>query len=131
MADLVPLAERGVYQGFIVLVWALAAGVGPVIVGGRGAVHRTVSLMRPIIRAQFWLRKLHGDGCFVSDFLMALLSMSPLTCDYRPELAPDGHCFRPRFDLPPRALSTRIRPGKTGSGRLDVSTTRPLYLRSG
>ncbi|OJT04410.1 hypothetical protein TRAPUB_4866 [Trametes pubescens] len=31
MADLVPLAERGVYQGFIVLVWALAAGVGPVI----------------------------------------------------------------------------------------------------
>ncbi|KAI0637536.1 iron permease [Trametes polyzona] len=30
-SDLVPLAERGIYQGMIVLVWALAAGVGPVI----------------------------------------------------------------------------------------------------
>lgn len=68
MADLVPLAERGVYQGFIVLVWALAAGVGPVIVCGHRNIHRTVPLMRLIIRAQFWLRKLHGDGCSVSDF---------------------------------------------------------------
>ncbi|KAH9887680.1 iron permease [Cubamyces lactineus] len=32
-SDLVSLAERGVYQGMIVLVWALAAGVGPVIGG--------------------------------------------------------------------------------------------------
>lgn len=71
MADLVPLAERGVYQGFIVLVWALAAGVGPVIVCGRRFIHCTLPLtVRPIIRAQFWLRKLHGDGCSVSDLLI-------------------------------------------------------------
>ncbi|KAI0640583.1 iron permease [Trametes meyenii] len=31
MSDLVSLAERGVYQGMIVLVWAFAAGIGPVL----------------------------------------------------------------------------------------------------
>ncbi|KAH8078743.1 iron permease [Cristinia sonorae] len=33
IADLVPLSERGLYQGFIGLVFSLAAGIGP-IVGG-------------------------------------------------------------------------------------------------
>ncbi|KAH9933591.1 iron permease [Epithele typhae] len=32
-SDLVPLAERGLYQGLLVLTWAFAAGVGPVIGG--------------------------------------------------------------------------------------------------
>ncbi|KAI9056773.1 iron permease [Trametes sanguinea] len=32
-SDLVPLAERGVYQGFLVLTWAFAAAIGPVIGG--------------------------------------------------------------------------------------------------
>ena len=32
LSDLVPLAERGTYQGILILVWALAAGVGPLIV---------------------------------------------------------------------------------------------------
>ena len=32
VSDLVPLAERGLYQGLIGLVWALASGVGPPIV---------------------------------------------------------------------------------------------------
>lgn len=31
-SDLVPLAERGVYQGFLVLTWAFAAAIGPAIV---------------------------------------------------------------------------------------------------
>ncbi|CDO77989.1 hypothetical protein BN946_scf184673.g1 [Trametes cinnabarina] len=33
ISDLVPLAERGVYQGFLVLTWAFAAAIGPVIGG--------------------------------------------------------------------------------------------------
>ncbi|EIW57898.1 iron permease [Trametes versicolor FP-101664 SS1] len=32
-SDLVPLAERGIYQGFLVLTWAFAAAIGPVIGG--------------------------------------------------------------------------------------------------
>lgn len=31
-SDLVPLAERGLFQGIVGLVWALACGVGPPIV---------------------------------------------------------------------------------------------------
>ena len=31
-SDIVPLAERGLYQGLIGAVWALASGVGPPIV---------------------------------------------------------------------------------------------------
>ena len=33
VSDLVPLAERGLYQGILGLVWSLAAGIGPPIVG--------------------------------------------------------------------------------------------------
>ena len=32
-SDLIPLAERGVYQGFLVLTWAFAAAIGPIIGG--------------------------------------------------------------------------------------------------
>ena len=32
-SDLVPLAERGVYQGFLVLTWSFAAAIGPIIGG--------------------------------------------------------------------------------------------------
>ncbi|KAI0636102.1 Mfs1.1 [Trametes polyzona] len=33
VSDLVPLAERGVYQGFLIMTWALAAAIGPIIGG--------------------------------------------------------------------------------------------------
>ncbi|KAJ7495971.1 major facilitator superfamily domain-containing protein [Mycena galericulata] len=33
VADLVPLAERGAYQGFKTMMWACAAGVGPILGG--------------------------------------------------------------------------------------------------
>jgi MFS family permease len=33
VADLVPLSERGAYQGFKTMMWACAAGIGPIIVG--------------------------------------------------------------------------------------------------
>ena len=33
VSDLVPLAERGLCQGILGLVWSLAAGIGPPIVG--------------------------------------------------------------------------------------------------
>ncbi|KAI0648727.1 iron permease [Trametes meyenii] len=33
LADLVPLAERGTYQGILILVWALAGAIGPAIGG--------------------------------------------------------------------------------------------------
>ena len=32
VSDLVPLAERGLYQGAIGLTWSLASGVGPPLV---------------------------------------------------------------------------------------------------
>ena len=32
-SDLVPLAERGLYQGILGLTWSFASGVGPPIVG--------------------------------------------------------------------------------------------------
>lgn len=32
IADLVPLSERGLYEGIIGLAWAFASGVGPPIV---------------------------------------------------------------------------------------------------
>ncbi|GBE86270.1 Efflux pump FUS6 [Sparassis crispa] len=38
VSDLVPLAERGVYQGLIGLVWAVASGIGPPV-GGAFAQH--------------------------------------------------------------------------------------------
>ena len=31
-SDLVPLAERGLYQGLLGLTWSLASGIGPPIV---------------------------------------------------------------------------------------------------
>ncbi|KAH8824449.1 major facilitator superfamily domain-containing protein [Flagelloscypha sp. PMI_526] len=33
VSDLVPLVERGAYQGFLILTWALASAIGPVIGG--------------------------------------------------------------------------------------------------
>ena len=33
LGDLVTLAERGTYQGILILVWAVAGAVGPIIVG--------------------------------------------------------------------------------------------------
>ncbi|EIW57867.1 Mfs1.1 [Trametes versicolor FP-101664 SS1] len=33
VSDLVPLAERGIYQGFLIMTWALAAAIGPIIGG--------------------------------------------------------------------------------------------------
>ena len=32
VSDLVPLAERGLYQGLVGLTWAFACGIGPPIV---------------------------------------------------------------------------------------------------
>lgn len=32
VSDLVPLAERGIYEGLLGLVWAFASGIGPPVV---------------------------------------------------------------------------------------------------
>lgn len=32
VADLVPLAERGLYQGFKTMMWTCASGLGPILV---------------------------------------------------------------------------------------------------
>lgn len=34
-SDLVPLAERGLYQGMLGLTWSFASGIGPPIVSAR------------------------------------------------------------------------------------------------
>ena len=40
-SDLVPLAERGLYQGILGLTWAFASGVGPPIVRTENLVSST------------------------------------------------------------------------------------------
>lgn len=32
LSDLVPLVERGLFQGLVVIAWAFAAAIGPVVV---------------------------------------------------------------------------------------------------
>lgn len=64
-ADLVPLAERGAYQGIIVLVWALAAGVGPVIVSATPLTTLATTHAQQF-RALRSPRRLRGDGSSVS-----------------------------------------------------------------
>lgn len=63
-SDLVPLAERGVYQGMIGLTWALACGVGPPLV----STPCLLEVMESIImrcREVSSLAKPRGAGCSV------------------------------------------------------------------
>ena len=46
VSDLVPLVERGAYQGMVVLAWAFAAAIGPVIVRNY-AFSRDLARVRP------------------------------------------------------------------------------------
>ena len=39
-SDLVPLAERGIYQGLLGLTWSFASGIGPPIVSTESHYHR-------------------------------------------------------------------------------------------
>jgi MFS family permease len=48
-SDLVPLAERGLYQGIIAATWALAASIGPPLVSELLDIFRRV-LLTPIVR---------------------------------------------------------------------------------
>ncbi|KAJ7066027.1 iron permease [Mycena amicta] len=62
VADLVPLAERGIYQGFLALVWSLAASVGPPIGG---------ALANQGDKAWRWLFYLNLPLCGISLVLVA------------------------------------------------------------
>ena len=39
ISDLIPLAERGTYQGFLAMVWSLASGIGPPIVSASFSIY--------------------------------------------------------------------------------------------
>ena len=43
VSDLVPLAERGLYQGLVILTWSLASGIGPPIVSSCGSEESRLS----------------------------------------------------------------------------------------
>ncbi|KAH8833360.1 major facilitator superfamily domain-containing protein [Flagelloscypha sp. PMI_526] len=57
ISDLVPLVERGAYQGFLILTWALASAIGPVIGGSLAerASWRWLFYMNVPISAIAWL----------------------------------------------------------------------------
>ncbi|KAF7310094.1 Iron permease [Mycena indigotica] len=62
VADLVPLAERGIYQGFLALIWSLASSVGPPIGG---------ALANKGTKAWRWLFFLNLPLCGISFLLVA------------------------------------------------------------
>lgn len=92
ISDLVPLSQRGLYQGLIGLTFALASAIGPPLVR-----HLTTSIMKPnqdefSLREVLWLRRLLGDGSFVS--LIKVLSMSEYFV-----LKQVGFLFRHQFTI--------------------------------
>lgn len=70
LSDLVPLVERGVFQGLVVIAWAFAAAIGPVVVSIY--VHNICGLPYEGIanagycRVAPWRRMRPGDGSSVS-----------------------------------------------------------------
>ena len=73
-SDLVPLAERGLYQGLLVLTWAFAAAIGPVIVRVWRAVCARSLADMGYLRAVHSLRKRRGGGFSVSLVLICLFA---------------------------------------------------------
>lgn len=65
-SDLVPLGERGVYQGILGLTWSFASGIGPPIVSLAFSIFRRLP-MNTKNRVGLLPRGHHGAGCFVSD----------------------------------------------------------------
>ncbi|KAF7308181.1 Iron permease [Mycena chlorophos] len=63
IADLVPLAERGAYQGFLALVWSIGSCIGPPIGGALANVND---------KAWRWLFWLNLPLCGISFVLVAL-----------------------------------------------------------
>ncbi|KAJ7065624.1 iron permease [Mycena amicta] len=63
IADLVPLAERGAYQGFLALVWSIGSCIGPPIGGALASVDG---------KAWRWLFWLNLPLCGMSFILVAL-----------------------------------------------------------
>ncbi|KAF7308132.1 MFS domain-containing protein [Mycena chlorophos] len=61
IADLVPLAERGIYQGFLAVIWSLASSIGPPIGGALANVNH---------KAWRWLFFLNLPLCGLSFFLV-------------------------------------------------------------
>ena len=63
VADLVPITERGAFQGLLGIVWSFACGIGPIIVSNTLTDYR--SILTRIHRAVPCLRKRLGVGCSV------------------------------------------------------------------
>lgn len=74
ISDLVPLSQRGLYQGFIGLTFALASGIGPPVVSLYDI--RPYDVITLSFREVHWRRKLLGDGFSVSSFTSVHASMT-------------------------------------------------------
>ena len=72
LGDLVSLAERGTYQGILILVWALAGAIGPTIVRGPSERAWICLSLTVLVRSEGWLA---GSRC---DLAMAVLYVSYL-----------------------------------------------------
>ena len=118
LGDLVTLAERGTYQGILILVWALAGAIGPTIVS---LVCTEVSAHIELVnfRLVHWLRTRLGDGFSVSTIL-CFVDSAPHQVRCRSEHS----SYRHRHDLGrllPPTQGSRSRPalGSEADG-LDV-----------
>ncbi len=75
-SDLVPLAERGLYQGMLALTWSFAAGIGPPIVSRIVYLYVVVCDEILLVREVPLLKRRHGDGYSVRpNLLLAVLSL--------------------------------------------------------
>ena len=68
-SDLVPLSERGTYQGYLILAYSTASGVGPVIVSL--TIHCEVLRPNELDREVHYPIRRRGGGFSVSDSLSA------------------------------------------------------------
>jgi MFS family permease len=79
ISDLVPLAERGIYEGLLGLTWAFASGIGPPIVCFSSLFSQcSVVLFTFVLRGACSPKKHPGDGYFVCLPFTSLFKTHPL-----------------------------------------------------
>lgn len=121
LGDLVSLAERGTYQGLLILTWALAGAIGPSIVSTAIStpMHIRLTLLFRLVRLHKTLR---GGGFSVCNHFPCYINASPGSRVRRFEPSLGGNILCSRRSFPSRTDAGRLDDGETGSRRLDVSS---------
>lgn len=129
ISDLIPLAERGLFQGIVALTWAFASGIGPPIVSSVSAARKTLILMTQR-RAERSHRKRHGDGCFVCIIIIVFISVAQIShpVSYRHQSTFIRCGIWSRNFIPTSSSPGGINHSKAKTRRLvvSISASRPL-----